>query len=438
MSRVVAVIPCRDNPRQARAALEALAAVDTSDTSLRAVIVDDASEPPLEAPDRVNALEVRVVRLTDNVGGSGAFNAGIRAAMASHEPPDFVWLLDSDAVATPGALRPMVAALRDDASAIAAGSALRDPVCGHVYEAGGRIGRWSGVAIPCPPTTRRTVEYAAACSLLVRAGAFRAAGLFPELFLSHDDIAWCLEASRRLGGRVLAVPESIVDHPWQRLHVAGRYYASRNCWQALARRGPLARAGRAAIEVLLALSAGLEFGPQVARLHAAGWRDAAAGRTSGRCPSPIPSAPDTMPLDRAKDLLAGLDGGQCRVHPHLMAMAARLGLTVATAERGGPASWLASDLLSMLRRLVLGPVEGCVVAPAAWPFAWASRRRVLHVTDDRAALVSPTSDARLRDVLKVVLGAWPQLLKLAATGARPPTLPELVTDRPARRRADTP
>ncbi len=438
MNRVVAVIPCRNNPQQARTALDALAAVDVDGLSLSALLVDDASEPPLEAPGRVNALEVRVIRLTDNVGGSGAFNAGIRSAMAANDPPDFVWLLDSDAAATPGALRPLVTALRDDAAAIAAGSALRDPVCGHLYEAGGRIGRWSGVATPCPPTTRRPVEFAAACSLLVRADALRAAGLFPEVFLSHDDITWCLEASRRLGGRVLAVPDSIVEHPWQRLHVAGRYYASRNCWQALARRGPVVRAGRAMIEVLLALSAGLEFGPKVARLHAAGWRDAAGGRTTGRCSWPIPPAPDTMPLELAKELLAGLDGAQCRIHPHLIAMAARLGRSVATTRRGGPARWMASDLLAMLRRLAIGPIEGCVVAPAAWPFAWASRRTALHVTDDRAALVSPSSDARLRDALKVLLGGLPQLLKLVVTGGRPPTLPGLVTDPSPRRRADTP
>ncbi|MEY3231671.1 MAG: hypothetical protein RL689_1760 [Planctomycetota bacterium] len=431
IASVVAVIPCRDHAAEANAALAALARVDTRGLSLRAVVVDDASDPPLAIDDPTHPLEVRRVRLAEQRGGSGAFNAGIRAAMESPRTPDAVWLLDSDAAATPGALLPLVAALDDDAKAIAAGSALRDPVSGHLYEAGGRVGRWSGTATPCTPTTRRVVDYAAACSLLIRADALRHAGLFPEVFLSHDDIAWCLEASRRLGGHVVAVPQSIVDHPWQRVHVAGRYYASRNCWPALAHRGILARAGRAAVESLLAMGSSIEFGPEVGSLHVQGWRDAAASAWDRRSPRPSPAAPASRSLEETVATLEAseADRSGCTVHPHLRPLAQRLGLESANAERRGRshARTTVGDLLAFARRLIVGPKEGIVIAPAAWPFAWARRRTAWHPSNGRIVVTTPNSRRGLLPALRVMLRGWPHLAQLVVRPAKGPGLPPLVS-----------
>ena len=164
IARVTAVVPCRNNPEQAHAAIEALARVDARGLRLDAVLVDDASDPAISLEARLGSIDVRVLRLDAQRGGSGAFNAGMRAAMASPHPPDALWLLDSDAMASPDSLRPLASALDDDGNAIAAGSALRDPACGHVYEAGGRIGRWSGTASTCPPMRREASRHHAMSS----------------------------------------------------------------------------------------------------------------------------------------------------------------------------------------------------------------------------------------------------------------------------------
>lgn len=432
IARVTAVVPCRNNPEQAHAAIEALARVDARGLRLDAVLVDDASDPAISLEARLGSIDVRVLRLDAQRGGSGAFNAGMRAAMASPHPPDALWLLDSDAMASPDSLRPLASALDDDGNAIAAGSALRDPACGHVYEAGGRIGRWSGTATPCAPAGIRRVDYAAACSLLIRAAALRSAGLFPEIFISHDDIAWCLEASRRIGGHVLAVPESIVDHPWQRVHVAGRYYASRNGWLALSHRGVIARAGRAAVETLVAIGASLEFGREVGSLHVAGWRDAAAGDWNRRCPQPLPPGPPLLPLDGSDDQppVTLPDRATWTVHPHLAPWSRRLGggeATSATTSRSH-ARLAMGDLLAFAKRLVAGPAEGCIVAPAAWPLAWARRRTVVHPSGDRFAVVTPRVRGDLLPALALAIRGWPHLARLIVRGCPRPDLPPLVSE----------
>ncbi len=431
IERVTAVIPCRNNPEQARAAIDALARVDARGRSLDAVLVDDASDPAISLESRPGAIDVRVLRLDEQRGGSGAFNAGMRAAMASPHPPDALWLLDSDAMASPGSLHPLASALDDDAIAIAAGSALRDPACGHVYEAGGRIGRWSGVATPCAPAGPRRVEYAAACSLLIRAAALRSAGLFPEIFISHDDIAWCLEAARRVGGHVLAVPESVVDHPWQRVHVAGRYYASRNGWLALSHRDIFARAGRAAVETLLAVGASIEFGREVGSLHVAGWRDAAAGAWNRRCPQPLPTAPPLLPIDGSDDQPMTLpDRATWTVHPHLTPWSRRLGVgdaSSATPPRSHARIAL-GDLLAFAKRLVAGPTEGCIVAPAAWPFAWARRRTVVHPSGHRLLMITPDVGGNVLPALAQAIRGWPHLARLIVRGCPRPDLPPLVSE----------
>lgn len=65
---------------------------------------------------------VRVIQSGHNGGFGAGNNVGIRAGMADGEPPDLVYLLNSDAFPEPGALLAMVRALQADPQAGIAGS----------------------------------------------------------------------------------------------------------------------------------------------------------------------------------------------------------------------------------------------------------------------------------------------------------------------------
>ncbi|MEX2218962.1 MAG: glycosyltransferase, partial [Phycisphaerales bacterium] len=185
---IAAVIPCFNRPADLAALLADLFDEAAGLGGLRGpgafsvIVVDNASDPPLGAvvePLRARwasaGLALGLLRLEANLGGSGGFNAGMRAALARppEDAPWALWLLDSDARLEPGALRHLLAALGHDPALAAVGSALADPDTGEVFEVGGRINRRTGeFEQPLPPgwESRPVIdaEYAAACSILVR------------------------------------------------------------------------------------------------------------------------------------------------------------------------------------------------------------------------------------------------------------------------------
>ncbi|MDX9911823.1 MAG: glycosyltransferase family 2 protein, partial [Phycisphaerales bacterium] len=304
--RVVAVVPSHGRAPDVVAVLGDLARVPREVVSgdaevrrveLSVIVVDTASEPAL----RVSApgLEVRTIRLRENVGGAGGFSAGIAAALREdgHDANegrrhDLVWLVDSDARVEPDALTHLVRALDADANAVAAGAAIVDPESGLVHECGGRISRVSGVMRPArmgddpadhAPREPFEVDYVAACCALVRTSAIERTGLWRDLFISHDDAEWFVRLARANAGRVLAVPAAQATHPvfgrgitWQ------RYYSARNAMQPLRALGrswwsPARRGLRAACEVVRAARCAMRGEGALASLHMDGLRDGLHG-----------------------------------------------------------------------------------------------------------------------------------------------------------------
>ncbi|MEO1007171.1 MAG: glycosyltransferase [Planctomycetota bacterium] len=300
--RLWVVSPCFNRPADVQGLASCLRAIRL----LRAatptlLLVDNASDPPLGAPELPPPWTVRLLRQARNTGGSGGFNAGLRHALSESGAgdDDLVWLLDSDARPHPDALVHLADALALPDVA-AAGSTLVDPATGRPFECGGRIQAASGEYVQRPPAGEapEACDYLAACSILVAAGTVRDAGLLPDLFLNGDDVAWGVRLRRASRRRLLAIPASIVEHPSpDRMRTAARYFAVRSAMAALPEAG-VHPAPRALRETLRACTMALTGLPVLAEMHLRGLADADAGRTMGPLPVDLPSGrPDAPSID---------------------------------------------------------------------------------------------------------------------------------------------
>lgn len=308
--RVVVVTPCYNAPGDLELVLTDLARLDlaiatttddrngggASRVRLRVLVVDNASDQPLDRVPVPAGLQVEFLRLDRNRGGSGGYNAGMAHALATGVPPasapEFLWLLDADARPTRGALVGLIEALDAHQEFAAMGSSIADPDTGEIFEIGGRLDRCFGTYRPAfdahrpPPGSVADVTYAAACSLLVRTETARRAGPMPDVFLNGDDIEWCIRLRQRTGMRIGATTDSVVRHP--RFARAGqtrtRYLMARNGLGPIEALGGGARMRlmRALRELPRALAQVAIQREDLAALHLRGLADAAAGRTQGR------------------------------------------------------------------------------------------------------------------------------------------------------------
>lgn len=397
--RVTAVVPCYNRPGDLRLLLGDVAALRVpAGVAVDTIVVDNASEPPI----RLDSPRTAVVRLSRNAGGSGGFNAGMRHALARgtpHGEGEFVWLLDSDARLDPGALEALLAELDADPVAVAAASSLHESPDSPPFEAGGYIDRSSGEYVQPAPNGHavRRVEYAAACSLLVRRWAVERAGLMGRYFVSGDDVEWCLRLARATGGHVLAVPRSRAFHPRpDRMRTVARYYAARNAFGTLAAAGCGARCrlrralrevGRAACQVMLGRD-------DLARLHLRGLRDALDG-VRGPMPPDLRVEPP-HPLQTLESGVRGAVGargiGRVALGPGLDVDADRIAAImrklavnpVRVREEPGPQS---RAVRRSLRRLVGGPPHDlAIVSPRGRPVDWMAGRVLVTVWRDGYAI----------------------------------------------------
>lgn len=203
------------------------------------IVVDNASTDTSIQAIKSHGLDVTLIENSENIGGTGGFNTGIRYAI-SHFCQDYIWLLDNDAIVDPGALSALVEVMRNDTSIAVAGSKIlnkNDP--SFVVETGAII-EWNTVS---PKPLNRNVknidnnpavfdvEYVAICSALFRCSAINRLGFMDErYFLLWDDMDWGFSFFQA-GYRVVAVNHSIVYHPpftEKRSPAIDYYYGIRN------------------------------------------------------------------------------------------------------------------------------------------------------------------------------------------------------------------
>ena len=446
---VAAVVPAWNRPGDVVALLGDLARLDRPGP-LTVLLVDNGSQPALESIPPVQVAlgalrsmgQAQVIRLTQNRGGSGGYNAGLAAALEFG--PDFVWLVDSDARVEPGCLRALVEAATARGPVAAVGASIADPKSGRVFETGARLDRKTGrlVAQAAPAGEPIEVDYAAACCLLVPTDSIERAGLLPDLFLHSDDVSFGLRLRRATGRRLLAAPGAVCRHPrFDRYKTWARYYEARN-WivpAVDARLGLGARVRRAWREVVLGIGQTLIGRDDLARLHTRGLSDAAAGRVIGRADDARIAIGRTWPMHALGPTLEAM---MPAVPPSAQPMALiqadgplspanRQKLTKLFAKHGlsvldrpaRDATSRVEALSGLLRTLLTPPAAVAVVNAKAPPHAWSAGRVIVAVSPLGFSVCRPRTTDRIAALLGVLVRGLLATLRLAVSPPRPPKSP---------------
>jgi hypothetical protein len=172
---------------------------------------------------------VSVVQTGHNGGFGYGNNAGIRRALASGDPPEYVYLLNSDAFPDPGSLAELVAFADSHPDAGIFGSyihgtdgephetAFRFPSLASELEGALRLGvvtrllRRFVVALPIPEQPMR-VDWLAGASMLIRREVLERVGLFDETFFLYFEETDLCRRARAAGFDTWYVPASRVAH----------------------------------------------------------------------------------------------------------------------------------------------------------------------------------------------------------------------------------
>lgn len=216
----------------------AIAAMAQVAGSSRVYVVDndsqDGSEEKIRAGVEARKHEpgwdrVEVLQSGRNGGFGAGNNHGIRAALASDDPPQYVYLLNSDAFPALDALTHLVAYLDRHPGAGIAGSyihgtdgdphvtAFRFPTVWSELEGAMRLGvlsrALSDFVVPIGiPTHTQVVDWTAGASLMIRRELIEKIGMFDEtFFLYFEETDLCRRAARA-GYATAYVLESKVAH----------------------------------------------------------------------------------------------------------------------------------------------------------------------------------------------------------------------------------
>jgi GT2 family glycosyltransferase len=455
--RVAAVIPCYNRIKDVELLLGDLSRVDTKGIDLWVVVVDNASNVPLSTIPAPDNLRVEHLRLDTNTGGAGGFNAGMARVLAGEglsaqfDPPDFVWLVDSDARIPRRCLRELLRAMlsRDDLAAV--GSALVDPLTRQTYEIGGKLKPLNGYFVPAArgDVDRRFLveaHYLAACSTLVRRSAIEKTGLMPDIFIHGDDVEWFLQMTAKTGMKVAGAPRSIAYHPlWSRkFQTWVRYYTTRNAYAPIdcCGFGALTRLYRASVDTARASAQSFMGLPELAELHLQGMSDAAQGRTRGHAPkTPIPQIVASTKVRPFAELAQAVRAELAQIEskrsdssarlylhplmliravdfPGLAEQAQILGIKITDSHleywrHRGLDTHRFSDTFKAFVRLLRPAAHDIAIVPTGWPTSWFRARTLIQLTSD-GFLVRHISRPRvLRQAAGVLCRGLGLALKLA-------------------------
>jgi glycosyltransferase involved in cell wall biosynthesis len=191
---VSVVIPVYGRQRELSAALASLSA--EIDMIREIIVVDDASPEPVapSAPDAV-AGKIRLLRLADNAGSSGARQAGVDVASG-----EVIAFLDSDDAWLPGKLAAQLPLLApaDDLVAVACGWQVVD------VDRGRSLAR-------LPIASADAADFVAGCwfcpgsTVIVRRAAFARIGGFDPGLRRLEDLDWFARLALA-GGRLAVAP----------------------------------------------------------------------------------------------------------------------------------------------------------------------------------------------------------------------------------------
>jgi GT2 family glycosyltransferase len=210
-TRIAAVVVTYNRPVELRKVILALKKQSRSLDQI--IVLDNACEVPAAAT-LSNVEKIEVIRSSVNSGGAGGFALGLEAAL--RHSPDWIWLMDDDAV-------PRNDALAELLNAIPKVPGRAGALCSSVYEDGelALVHRRSyspvlvhevSVARSYYEQNLTEIDTGSFVGFMVRSVAVRQIGV-PEkdFFLAYDDTEYSLRLIRN-GWRNWLVPASGIDH----------------------------------------------------------------------------------------------------------------------------------------------------------------------------------------------------------------------------------
>jgi GT2 family glycosyltransferase len=235
MKILTVIINYRTADLTVRAICGALRAAGAIKGSSRVAVVDNSSGD--DSVDRISAVVseenwsdvVTMIASPFNGGFSYGNNLVLRPVLESREPPDYVYLLNPDAIPAEDALLHLVNDLEAHPRAGIAGSfihgidgrphetAFRFPSILSEFESAVQLGILSRLLaryrVPMSiPQKACEVDWTAAVSMLIRMQTLREIGLFDErFFLYFEETDLCRRATN-VGWGIRYVPQSKVSH----------------------------------------------------------------------------------------------------------------------------------------------------------------------------------------------------------------------------------
>lgn len=200
MKRVAIVVLNWNGWRDTLACIASLKKLSYPNVEL--IVVDNGSSDGSQNQIEAHVPGLKVLQTGSNLGFGGGCNAGIRQALA--QGADYVWLINSDATVSAGALTEMVR--------LADGQALLGAVGSVVYEVdepdriqlwgGGQVNLWTGVSRH--QVSPGQLDFVSGASILLRREAVEQVGLFEDqiffMYWEDSDLGFRLrQAGWRLG-----------------------------------------------------------------------------------------------------------------------------------------------------------------------------------------------------------------------------------------------
>ena len=209
MKRVAVVILNWNGWKDTISCLESLLRLDYPDFYL--VVVDNASTDDSVAQISRAMPHVELLQTGANLGFGGGCNAGIRHAL--DKGADYIWLVNSDAVADPGALSALVRVADGNPALGSVGSVLYevDQLDKVQLWGGARVNLWTGQSRH--QLFSRSLDFISGASLLLRRTALEEVGLFDQktffMYWEDTDIHFRL---RKAGWQLAVADDSRLWH----------------------------------------------------------------------------------------------------------------------------------------------------------------------------------------------------------------------------------
>lgn len=189
--RVAIVVLNYNNWKDTQVCLSSLRQLDYQNYEV--IVVDNGSSDDSVARIESEFSEVTIVEIRENRGFAGGCNLGIARALSDNA--DFVWLLNNDTIAHPGALQCLVNKAQGDRRIAAVGSAIYFMEEPHRLQAwgGGSVNFWLGRSRHfLEPVPDDAVDFITGASMLISREALEGVGLLDEQFFMYwEDADFC-------------------------------------------------------------------------------------------------------------------------------------------------------------------------------------------------------------------------------------------------------